>query len=126
MRFRTLAILPFAAFAMVGCSSSSNGGGATIPAGATLIKAQEAITWDAKTYTATPVDGKVTISLRDESSLPHNLHLVDAEGNDAGLSLDVEGHGDVHTDSLTLKAGTYQVICTIPGHGNMKATLTVN
>ena len=96
-----------------------------MPAGATLIKAIEGIAWDAKTYTATAVDGKVTISLRDDSSLPHNLHLLDSDNADMGIALNVEGRGDVHTDTLALKPGTYQVICTIPGHGNMKATLTV-
>ena len=126
MRFRTLAVVPFAAFAIVGCSSGSDGGAGTVPAGATLVKAEDGITWDAKTYAATVVNGKVTVSLRDESSLPHNLHLLDADNVDVGIALDVEGRGDVHTDSVALKPGTYQVICTIPGHGNMKATLTVS
>ena len=127
MKFRTLATVPFVALTLVGCSSggTSGGSGGTVPAGATLIKAEEAITWDAKTYTATPVDGKVTISIRNESGLPHNLHLLDSGKSDMGISLTVEGRGDVRTDSVTLKPGTYQVICTIPGHGNMKATLTV-
>ena len=125
MRFRSLAILPFAALAVVACGSSSSGSGGTIPANATRIKAEEAITWDAKTYTATAVDGNVTISLTDESSLPHNLHLLDSDNVDVGIALNVEGKGDVHTDTVALKPGTYQVICTIPGHSNMKATLTV-
>ena len=126
MTFRSLVAVPFVVLALVGCSS---GGGSvsrgTVPAGATLIKAEQAITWDAKTYTATPVDGKVTISLRNDSSLPHNLHLLDSNNVDAGIALDVEGHGDVRTASVALKPGIYKVICTIPGHGNMKATLTV-
>ena len=128
MKFRTFATVPFVALTLVGCSSggTSSGSGGTAPAGATLIKAEDAITWDAKTYTATPVDGKVTISLRDESSLPHNMHLLDSNNVDVGIALDVEGHGDVHTGSVALKPGIYQVICTIPGHGNMKATLTVS
>lgn len=125
MRFRTLAALPFAAVALLGCSSSDGGSGGTIPATATRIKAEDGITWDAKTYTATVVDGKVTISLTDNSSLPHNLHLLDADNVDVGIALNVEGKGDVHTGSVTLQPGSYQVICTIPGHGNMKATLTV-
>jgi plastocyanin len=126
MNFRTLATVPFVALALVGCSSSNGGSGGTVPAGATVIKAEEAITWDAKTYTATAVDGKVTIAIRNESGLPHNLHLLDSTKSDTGLSLTVEGHGDVRSDTIALKPGTYQVICTIPGHGNMKATLTVS
>ncbi|MGZ4723820.1 MAG: hypothetical protein ACXV5U_07680 [Ilumatobacteraceae bacterium] len=125
MSFRSLVALPFVALALAGCSSSSGGGGGTVPAGATLIKAEQAITWDAKTYTATAVDGKVTISVRNESSLPHNLHLLDAKNVDVGIALTVENNGDLHTGTVALAPGTYQVICTIPGHGNMKATLTV-
>jgi plastocyanin len=127
MNFRALVTVPLVALALFGCSSSGDGkSDATVPAGATLIKAIEGIAWDAKTYTATAVDGKVTISLRDDSSLPHNLHLLDSDNADMGVALTVEGRGDVHTDTLALKPGTYQVICTIPGHNNMKATLTVN
>jgi plastocyanin len=110
----------------VGCSSGSSGSGGTIPPTATLIKAEESITWDAKSYTATPVNGEVTIAVKDESSLPHNLHLLDSGNNDVGIALSVEGRGDVRVSTVALKPGTYQVICTIPGHNNMKATLTVS
>jgi plastocyanin len=126
MRSRSLATLSFAALALVACSTKSGGVGGTVPAGATLIKAEEAITWDAKTYTATAVNGEVTIAIRNESSLPHNLHLLDSANVDTGISMSVEGRDDVRSQSLALKPGTYQVICSIPGHGNMKATLTVS
>ncbi len=126
MNFRPLASVTFIALTLVACSSGSSGGGDTVPPGATLIRAQQAISWDAKAYTATPVDGKVTISLRDDSDLPHNLHLLDSDSVDMGIGLNVEGRGDVHTDSVALKPGTYKVICTIPGHGNMQAELTVS
>ena len=125
MKFRPLASVTFIALTLVACSSGSSGGGDTVPPGATLIRAQQAITWDAKSYSATPVDGKVTISLRDDSDLPHNLHLLDSDSVDKGISLNVEGLGDVHTDSVALNPGTYKVICTIPGHGNMQAELIV-
>lgn len=126
MRFRTLLTVPFVALALVGCSSGGSGGGATAPAGATVIKAIEGIAWDAKTYTATAVDGKVTIAVQNDSSLPHNLHLFDSDNADVGIELNVQGRGDLRSESVTLAPGTYQVTCTIPGHGNMKATLTVN
>jgi plastocyanin len=127
MNFRALVTVPLVALALFGCSSSGDGkSDATVPAGATLIKAIEGIAWDAKTYTATAVDGKVSLALEDDSSLPHNLHLLNAKNVDAGIALDVQGKGDVHSAEVALAPGTYQVICTIAGHGNMKATLTVN
>jgi plastocyanin len=125
MRFRSVAALPLIALSLAACGSGGGGTGGTIPAGATVIKAVEGIAWDAKEYTGTITDGKATIALQNASSLPHNLHLLDADNVDAGVALDVQGRDDIHSDSFTLKPGTYQVICTIVGHGNMKATLTV-
>jgi plastocyanin len=128
MKFRALVAVPLIAISLVGCGSSGGSNGnnsATIPANATVITAIDGIAWDAKSYTATAVDGKVTIAAKNDSTLPHNLHLVDAESVDVGLSLTVTNRGDVETKSIALAPGSYQVICTIAGHGNMKATLTV-
>ena len=127
MRIRSLVAIPFVAFALVGCSSSDGGGGgATVPANATLVTAIEGIAWDAKNYTATAVDGRVAIAVTNQSTLPHDLHLLDAESVDVGLDLKVENKGDTDSASVALAAGSYQVICTIAGHANMKATLTVS
>ena len=115
----------FVALSLVGCSSGNSGSGGTTPANATLVRAIEGIAWDAKTYTATPIGGKVTIAVRNDSSLPHNLHLIDAQNVDAGISLVVSSKGDTQSTTVALPAGTYTVICTIAGHGNMKSTLTV-
>ena len=127
MRFRTLVAVPFIAMSLGACGSSGSGsgGGATLPTGTLVIKAVEGIAWDAKSYVATAVDGKVSIAIEDDSSLPHNLHLLDSDNVDVGLSLSVGGRGDIKSDNYRLAPGTYKVICTIAGHGNMKATLTV-
>lgn len=125
MKMRSMMIVPVVALALAACGSSGGGGGNTIPANATVIKALEGISWDAKTYTAQSVNGKVTLSLKDQGTVPHNLHLLDKDNVDMGVALDVSGSGDVHTETVSLAPGTYKVICTIAGHGNMKATLTV-
>jgi plastocyanin len=115
------------AVGLVGCGGSDAGGsGATVPSGATLVKAIEGIAWDAKTYTATAVNGKVELAVKNESSLPHNLHLLDKDNVDVGISLDVTGRNDLQSTSVALAPGSYTVICTIAGHGNMKSTLTVS
>ena len=126
MKFRTFAAVPFIALALAGCGSSGGGTAGTVPANATLIKALDGIAWDAKTYTAAAVAGKVTIAVENESSSPHNLHILDAANVDVGLALDVDGRGDVKSNSIALAPGTYKLICSIPGHGNMKATLPVS
>jgi plastocyanin len=127
MKFRTLLAVPLIALSIVGCGSSGggNGGGATLPANTTVIKAIEGIAWDAKSYVATAVGGKVSITLENDSSLPHNLHLLDSNNVDVGLALSTQNRGDIKSDDYPLAPGTYKVICTVAGHGNMKATLTV-
>jgi len=37
----------------------------------------------------------------------------------------VSRKGSVDSAVVTLEAGTYQVICDVPGHSNMRAVLTV-
>jgi plastocyanin len=129
MKFRTLLAVPFIALSIVGCSSSDSGGGnggaATVPADTLVIKAIDGIAWDAKSYVATAVGGKVKIAIENDSSLPHNLHLLDSNNVDVGLALSAQDRGDVKSADYPLAPGTYQVICTVAGHGNMKATLTV-
>jgi plastocyanin len=135
MRIRAFAA-PFAlalvgALALAGCGGSSDGdsgssAAATVPSGALVVTAVEGIAWDSKTYAATAVDGKVEIAAKNDSSLPHNLHIIDSDNVDVGLSLSMSNKGDVKTGSVALAPGTYQVICTIAGHGNMKSTLTVS
>jgi plastocyanin len=129
MKFRTLAAVPLLALSLVGCGSSDggsgNGGSETLPGDTLVIKATEGITWDATSYSATSVDGKVKLAVENDSSLPHNLHLLDSENVDVGIALSVANDGDVKSVDYTLAPGTYKVICTIAGHGNMKATLTV-
>jgi hypothetical protein len=129
MRFRTLVAAPFIVLSLVGCGSSGGGGGggggATLPADTLVIKALEGISWDAKSYVATSVGGKVNIAVENDSTLPHNLHLLDSDNVDVGLALSVANRGEVKNEDYPLAPGTYKVICTIAGHGNMKATLTV-
>jgi len=130
MKLRAFAAVPFLALALAGCGSSGSdsgsGAAATAPGGALVITAVEGIAWDSKTYSATAVDGKVEIAAKNESSLPHNLHIIDSNNVDVGLSLAMSNKGDIKTGSAALAPGTYTVICTIAGHGNMKSTLTVS
>ena len=84
----------------------------------------EGLMWDATSYTATA--GEITISVVNDSSQPHNLHIVDASGVQLPEVWDIPTRGTIDTRTVTLAAGTYTLICTIPGHVNMKAELTVS
>jgi len=127
MLFRTLAAVPLVSLSLAGCGSGDSGSGSdvTLPAGAVAVTAIEGIAWDAPSYAATSVDGKVPLVVKNASSLPHNLHLIDSESVDVGFSLEVNGRNDVDSTTVALAPGTYKLICTISGHGNMKADLIV-
>ncbi len=112
-----------AAVVLASCGGGSESTGTTLPADVT-ITAVEGIAWDATDYTASA--GEVTIAVANNSSLPHNLHIVDPSGTQLPDVWDIPSRGDTASDTVTLSAGVYTLICTIPGHNKMKSTLTVS
>lgn len=123
---RSLAPLLLAgALGLAACGGGSSSSGDTIPADAdVVVKAIEGIKWDQSSYSAKA--GEVKIAAENISSLPHNLHIVAPDGTELPQVIDIPGRGEVKTETVTLAAGEYILICTIPGHGNMKATLEVS
>ena len=63
---------------------------------------------------------------RNQSSIGHNLYILSADGTQNPSHVDLPQKGKSSTETVDLTPGTYTVICKIPGHGNMKATLTVS
>lgn len=126
MTLRFLAPLVLAgALGLAACGGGSGSSGDTIPADAdVVVKAIEGIKWDQPSYSAKA--GEVTIAAENVSSLPHNLYIVAADGTQLPNVIDLPNRGRVGTMTVTLAAGEYTLICTIPGHNNMKATLTVS
>ena len=63
--------------------------------------------------------------LTNDSSVPHNLE-IEGNGVEAGPSATVSG-GEKAELKVTLKPGSYQFFCAIPGHreAGMEGTLTV-
>jgi uncharacterized cupredoxin-like copper-binding protein len=70
---------------------------------------------------ASATAGKVTIHMKNASSVPHDIGI-----KGAGVSPVVSG-GGVGTISVTLKPGSYTFYCSVDGHeaAGMKGTLTV-
>jgi plastocyanin len=126
MTLRFLAPLVLAgALGLAACGGGSSSSGDTIPADAdVVVKAIDGIKWDQSSYSAQA--GDVTIAAENVSSLPHNLHIVAADGTQLPQMIDLPNRGRVGTMTVTLAAGEYTLICTIPGHNNMKATLAVS
>jgi mono/diheme cytochrome c family protein len=71
--------------------------------------------------TATP--GPVTISMPNQSPIQHNISIT-GPVNGKGP---IVGHGGDSSFQVTLKPGTYEFLCDVPGHAaaGMKGTLTV-
>lgn len=126
MSIRSLVPMSVAAvFALAACSGGSSSSDDTVPADADLVvTAIEGLAWAESDYTAT--SGAVVVAATNESSQPHNLRFVDSTGTQLPKRLDTPGRGDIAVDTVTLDPGTYTLICTIAGHDNMRATLTVD
>jgi len=125
MRTRPFALLfGTAAVALLAACSGSSGSSSTTPANVDVVlTATNSLTWAEKDVTATA--GDVVVELKNESNIQHNLYIIAADGTENPKSVTSTGNGDNQVETVTLTAGTYTVICTIPGHANMKATLTV-
>jgi plastocyanin len=127
--FLAAPLLVTAALSFAACGddddSADPGSPASAPAaaGGVVVTGLDGIKWDAKSYTATA--GDVPITLRNQSSLAHTLAVLAADGTKIGEELKTGSRGDEQTGTYSLVAGTYTIICTVAGHGGMKADLVV-
>jgi plastocyanin len=124
-----LPVLAVSALALTACSGS-DASPATAPADSdVVVRAQAAISFDQKAYSATSHEGRVILTLINDSSQPHNAHVVDGNGDEVDSSTkapSVSGKGDEATATFSLAPGQYRVVCKVPGHGNMDSKLTVS
>ena len=63
---------------------------------------------------ATFAPGTYTFKIKNDGSFPHNL-AIEGAGMDSQKSPTVTG-GQSTTLTVTLKAGTYELSCAVPGH----------
>jgi uncharacterized cupredoxin-like copper-binding protein len=115
--------------ASVALLAACGGGGTsapteTLPAGATVITAVSGLRFDAESYGPVTA-GSLVFGYKNEDSIRHTLILAKDDTKVPNFKLVVAKSGDVDSGPVTLDAGTYTIICDVPGHNNMKATLTV-
>jgi plastocyanin len=96
----------------------------TLPSGALVVTAVPGLRFDAKTYGPVPA-GDIVFGYQNEDSIRHTLILAKDDTKVPNFKLVVAKKGDVDSGPVTLDAGTYTLICDVPGHGNMRASLTV-
>ena len=122
----SLALIPVVALvvALGACSSSTSAPAETLPVDTDLeVLAVSGLKFDKTNYEV--VAGDVTVGYINEDSIRHTLVVVQDGTVVSGFELKVNKNGDIDSGSVTLAAGNYVLFCTVPGHQNMKADLTV-
>ena len=115
--------------ATVAAALSACGGSTTSSAPTTAITADlevdaiSGLRLDKPQYTATA--GEISVAYVNEDTIRHTLVVVQDGNVISGFTLKVNQKGDVDTGQITLQPGKYVLMCTVPGHQNMKADLTV-
>jgi plastocyanin len=121
---KRLLTLSATALLLTSCSSGTSAPTETLPMGATVIKAVPSLRFDADTYG--PISaGEVTFGYVNEDTVRHTLILAKGDTKVPNFKLVIGKKGDVDSGTVTLETGEYTLICDVPGHSNMKATLTV-
>lgn len=75
------------------------------------------------TFPTTPIKaGRLTFRVKNEGAIEHNF-VIEA----VRLQIDAIQPGQMKEATADLRAGTYEVVCNIPGHkeAGMKTTLTI-
>jgi plastocyanin len=88
-----------------------------------VVEALDGNRFDLDEYSATA--GDVNIAYLGRSSIVHTLLVVDPENVQIGDKLSVTS-GETDQGTFPLAAGSYTLLCDVPGHENMKATLLVS
>jgi plastocyanin len=122
----TSAAVTLAALAgLTACGSDGDSTAKTLPANVGLeVDAGPGIRYAKDSYTA--IAGDVLVALVNNDTQRHTLLVIAEDGTTLPGHLEVAKSGAFDTKEFTLAAGTYKLICDVPGHEDMKATLTVN
>ncbi len=117
--------------ALVGCGGDSSkdepGRAVTVQAGKAIPVSADEYKFDPKTIVVTGAKGqaKVEISLKNDGSLAHDIHVLKG-AEDLGGTPAFTG-GNSKSFSVDLAPGDYTFICSVGDHEQlgMKGTLTV-
>jgi plastocyanin len=122
---RTVFAALIAVFALSACGGGSSAPTETIPSDAGLIvKNVKSIRFDASEYSAAA--GDIKVAFVNEDTVRHTLLVVKDGVTIPNFKLVVPQEGAIDVGVINLAAGSYTLICDVPGHQNMKANLTVS
>ena len=123
-RVKTLSLGIGLIAAISACGGGTSAPAETVPAGALVVKAVPTLRFDAADYGPVPA-GDVTFGYINEDSVRHTLIIAKDDQKVPNFKLVINKNGSVDSGSVNLTAGTYTLICDVPGHNNMRAKLTV-
>lgn len=106
-----------------GCGGSSSSTPTTAVVADLVVTAENGIRLDQTSYSAS--SGEISIAYINGDTIHHTLAVVKDGTKVSGFELQVNRKGDVDKGTVTLESGTYVLMCTVPGHQNMKASFTV-
>lgn len=113
------------ASSIAACGGGSSGPAPTLPANVGLtVKAVPSLRFDASAYTAKA--GDVLVGYVNEDSVRHTLIIAKDGTKLANFKLVAPEKNAVESGTVTLEVGEYTLLCDVPGHQNMKATLTIS
>lgn len=122
---RALSLTTGLALILSACGGSGSSEPAeTVPAGALVINAESGLRFDAEEYGPVPA-GDITFGYVNNDSMRHTLIVAKGDEKVGSFKLVVVDKGDVDSGTVSLDAGTYTILCDVPGHSNMRATLSV-
>ena len=124
IRFAKSSLAVVAVAVALSACSSSTATPATLPATVDLeVRAVAGLKFDKSAYDATA--GDIEIGYVNDDTIRHTLVVIEGDTKVGTLELQVNKRGDTDLGSINLPAGNYVLLCTVPGHQNMKADLTV-
>jgi len=125
LSLRTVFAALIAISALSACGGGTSAPAETIPADAGLVvKSVKSIRFDASEYSATA--GEIKVAFSNEDTVRHTLLVVQDGVKVPDFKLVVAEKGALDVGNINLAAGSYTLICDVPGHQNMKANLTVS
>ncbi|MCC5947636.1 MAG: cupredoxin domain-containing protein, partial [Nitriliruptoraceae bacterium] len=84
------------------------------------VTGTDSLAWDQESFEV--AEGEITVELTCEDAVNHNF-VIDETGEEV-VACDP---GETATGTVSLDAGTYTFVCTIPGHETtMRGELTVS
>ena len=118
-----VAVTPVALLASCGGGTSTPA--ETLPAKVDVqVNAVASLKFDKADY-GTVKAGEVVFGYSNGDSVRHTLIIAKDNTKVPNFKLVIPQKGDNDSGTVTLEAGTYKLLCDVPGHSNMKATLTV-